>query len=190
VLVRHAETAGQSRFLGQHDAPLSAVGRRQLPALANKLHRYAIDMVYCSDLSRATTTAGAIARRLDVPVEVRPSLREMNFGRWEGLSWDEVAEQFPRAARRWLNARSSPSVPGGEPLARFKRRTLAELKHIVADNAGTSVAVVTHGGVIRVVVAAVLGIPDRKLFCVSQPPCAINVIDYFNRGAVVRSINA
>ncbi len=190
LLVRHAEADGQGGFLGQRDAPLSAAGRRQLPALAKRVRGHAIDAVYCSDLVRARTTADAIARRCGVRVEVRRSLREMDFGRWEGLSWDEVADRFPRAAKRWLSARSAPTVPGGEPLSRFKRRTLVELKRIIRANAGRSVAVVTHAGVMRVVVAAALEIPDRNLFCVSQPPGAVNVIDYFRSGAIVRSINA
>jgi broad specificity phosphatase PhoE len=63
VLVRHASAEGQGRFLGQRDAPLSALGRRQLPALVKKLRRYSVDAIYCSDLSRTRATAAAIARR-------------------------------------------------------------------------------------------------------------------------------
>jgi broad specificity phosphatase PhoE len=114
VLVRHASAEGQGDFLGQRDAPLSALGRRQLPALVTRLRRFQVDAIYCSDLSRTRATAMEIARRRSLAPDVRAQLREMHFGRWEGLSWDEVAEQFPVIARRWVSGRSAPTVPGGE----------------------------------------------------------------------------
>lgn len=190
VLVRHAAAEGQGGFLGQRDAPLSVIGRRQLPALSKKLRGHAIDVVYSSDLSRAQATADAVARPRGLAVNTRRQLREMHFGRWEGLSWEDAAEQFPQAATRWLRGRARPRVPGGEPFPRFRKRTTAALKQIVAANPGRCVAVVTHAGVIRVAIGAALGIDDRHLFRVDQPPCAVNVIDYFRGGVIVRSLNA
>ena len=189
VLVRHASAEGQGDFLGQRDAPLSALGRRQLPAVARKLREYEVDAIYCSDLSRTRVTAAAIAGRRNIRPDVRPQLREMDFGRWEGLSWDQVAEQFPVLAKRWVSARSSPAVPGGEPMARFKTRVTRELKRIVRARPGECVVVVTHAGVIRVVLGAALGLSDRNLSRIAQPPCAVNVIDYFRGGVIVRCIN-
>jgi broad specificity phosphatase PhoE len=114
----------------------------------------------------------------------------MHFGRWEGLSWDQVVDHFPRLARRWLNERSTPAVPGGEPMTRFKRRVTKELKRIVAANPGQGVVVVTHAGVIRVALGEALGIADRNLFRIGLSPCTVSVIDYFRSGVIVRSINA
>ncbi|HLG56554.1 MAG TPA: histidine phosphatase family protein [Vicinamibacterales bacterium] len=189
VLVRHASAAGQGRFLGQRDAPLSALGRRQVPALVEKLRAYPVEAIYCSDLSRTRTTAAAVARRRRISPEVRPQLREMDFGRWEGLSWDEVVERFPALAKRWVSGRSIVSVPGGEPMVRFKTRVTRELKRIVAAGPGRCVVVVTHAGVIRIALGAALGLDDRHLFRIAQPPCAVSVIDYFRGGAIVRCIN-
>lgn len=190
VLVRHASAEGQGGFLGQLDAPLSAIGRKELPGLVKKLRRHTIDAVYCSDLSRATETADAVARCHGRVVEIRPPLREMHFGRWEGLAWEDILDRFPQLARRWLTGRGHPRVPGGEPFSRFRQRIGAELKQIVGSNPGRSVAVVTHAGVIRVALGAALGMPDRHLFRIAQPPCAVNVIDHFRTGAIVRCINA
>ncbi len=189
VLVRHASAEGQGDFLGQRDAPLSLLGRRQLPALVTSLRRYPVDAIYCSDLSRAKATAMELARRRGITPDVRAQLREMHFGRWEGLSWDEVAVQFPVLAKRWVSGRSAPAVPGGEPMARFKTRITQELKRIVRARPGQCVVVVTHAGVIRVALGAALGVSDRNLSRVAQPPCAVNVIDYFRGGVIVRCIN-
>jgi broad specificity phosphatase PhoE len=189
VLVRHASAEGQGDFLGQRDAPLSALGRQQLPALVRHPRLHRVDVVYCSDLSRATATAAAIARRRRVVPVVRPRLREMHFGRWEGLSWDQVVERFPRIARRWLDTRATPAVPGGEAMASFKRRVTLELKRIVAANPGRHVVVVTHAGVIRIAIGAALGLSERHLFRVAQAPCAVSVIDYFRGGVIVQCLN-
>jgi broad specificity phosphatase PhoE len=189
VLVRHASAHGQGRFLGQRDAPLSPIGRRQLPALVEKLRPYPVEAIYSSDLSRTRTTAAAVARRRRILPEVRPQLREMDFGRWEGLSWDEVAERFPALAKRWVSGGSTVTVPGGEPLARFKTRVTRELTRIVAAGPGRCVVVVTHAGVIRVALGAALCLDDRHLFRIAQPPCAVSVIDYFRGGVIVRCIN-
>jgi broad specificity phosphatase PhoE len=189
VLVRHASAEGQGDFLGQRDVPLSLLGRRQLPALVTRLRRFQVDAIYCSDLSRTRATAMEIARRRSLTPDVRPQLREMHFGRWEGLSWDEVAEEFPVLARQWVSGCSAPTVPGGEPMARFKTRVTRELKRIVAARPGQCVVVVTHAGVIRMAIGAALGLSDRNLSRVAQPPCAVNVIDYFRGGVIVRCVN-
>jgi broad specificity phosphatase PhoE len=190
VLVRHAAAEGQGRFLGQQDALLSPVGRKQLPALVRKLRPYSVDAIYCSDLARARATAMALARRRAVSVALRPRLREMGFGRWEGLAWDDVAEQFPRLARQWLAGRSRPRIPGGESFTPFRARVTRELTRIVAANHGGSVVVVTHAGVIRVAIGEALGLDDRHLFRIAQSPCSVSVLDYFESGVIVRCINA
>lgn len=189
VLVRHALARGHGSFQGQRDASLTAVGRRQLPALIGKLEGSAVDAIYCSDLSRARATAAALARRWDVAPLIRPDLREMHFGAWEGLSWAEVIERYPRIARRWLTECPQPRIPGGEPFTDFKKRVAHELRGIVVENRGRRVVVVTHAGVIRAVLGKALGITDRNLFRLAQSPCAVNVIDYFRDGVIVRLVN-
>jgi broad specificity phosphatase PhoE len=189
VLVRHATAEGQGRFLGQRDAPLSVKGRRELPRLVAKLARYDIEAVYCSDLRRARSTARVIARSAQLGIEVRPELREMDFGRWEGRSWQDVARTTPRAARSWLKHFPKHRAPGGEAFGVFKRRALRELNHLVSTNRGRCVVVVSHAGVTRVALARALGMPDVHLFRLAQDPCAINVIDYFRDGAVVNCVN-
>jgi alpha-ribazole phosphatase len=189
VLVRHAVAEGQGRFLGQRDAPLSVKGRRQLPGLVAKIAKYHIDAVYSSDLRRAHSTARAIARSTQLPVEVRSGLREMHFGRWEGLSWQGISRTTPRAARSWLEQFPKHRAPGGEAFAAFKQRALREVNHIVSTNRGRCVVVVSHAGVTRIALARALGMPDGHLFRLAQDPCAINVIDYFRDGVAVSLVN-
>lgn len=189
VLVRHAMAEGEGRFQGQIDAQLLPEGRRQLPALCRKLSRYKISVAYASDLCRARLTAAFAARRLGVRLEIRPGLREIDFGRWQGLSWEQVLEQSPHLARLWAKQFPHGRVPGGERFSQFKRRIRRELRAIAAANPAQSVLVVTHAGVIRVALASALGMPDRNLFRFAVDPCGLSVIDHFRRGAVVRCVN-
>jgi broad specificity phosphatase PhoE len=189
VLVRHAASKGDRRFVGQSDVPLSAAGRRQLKELLHKLSRFRFHAAFASDLERARVTAVAAVHRFDLELEIRPGLREMHFGRWQGFSWDQITKRHRRLANLWLKHFPLQPIPGAERFAHFKNRVKAELKGIVGAHGGRCVLVVTHAGVIRVALADALGMKDRNLFRLAQDPGAINVIDHFGDGVVVRCIN-
>ncbi len=189
LLVRHATAQGNGRFQGQHDVALTAAGRRGLEPLVKKCSQYPVRVIYSSDLRRARDTAEAIAREFDLEVKVRSDLREMSFGPWEGLSWKQVTSRFPRAARLWAERFPHHAIPGGEPFRDFKRRVAQAVREIVRVNPGRCAVIVSHAGVIRVALARVLGLPDRNLFRLEQDPCAVNVIDVFDDGAIVRLMN-
>ena len=103
VLVRHGETSWNSegRFQGRADIPLSEVGQRQAVALAAALAREEMHAIYSSDLRRAWDTALAIAERHSVPVCREPGLREMDFGSWEGLTYDQIRGIWPNVLAAW-----------------------------------------------------------------------------------------
>ncbi len=189
VWVRHAHCEGEGLFLGQSDAPLSTAGRRQIPRLARKLSPYRAQTVYSSDLRRTLATAAAISRRLGMEVERRPGLREIHFGRWEGLSWKQVSERFPQAARGWMKNFPRQPIPEGEGFSKFKGRVQREVLGMIAAHPGGCAIVVTHAGVIRATLASALGMPDRYLFRIAQDFGGLTVIDYFPGGAVVRCVN-
>jgi broad specificity phosphatase PhoE len=189
VWVRHASPEGEGLFLGQSDVPLSTKGRRQLPRLAQKISQYPAQAVYSSDLQRARATAAAISRRLRVEVKILSGLREIHFGRWQGLSWAEIGKRFPRVARRWQKGFPWQRIPGGEDFAEFKRRVRRTLIKIVGAHPGGCAIVVAHAGVLRVVIASALGIRDRYLFRIAPDYGRVNIIDYFPGGAIVRCVN-
>ena len=189
LLVRHATAEGNGRFQGHRDVSLTSAGRRELRLLCERCSRYPVRAVYSSDLRRARQTAEAVARNFGLEVNVRPELREMHFGQWEGLSWNQVAGRFPRRAALWIERFPHQTAPGGEPLSQFKKRIAAGIREIVVANQGQCALVVTHAGVIRFTLGKVLGLPSPYLFRLAQDSCAVNVIDYLENGAVVRCIN-
>jgi broad specificity phosphatase PhoE len=190
VLVRHAASRGAGKFVGQLDEPLSLEGRRQLKELARKLSRFRFHAIFASDLSRAIATASPAAQRQNLEIQIRPGLREMHFGRWQGLSWEQIQKRNPRAANRWLKQFASVVIPDAEQFPRFKRRVKAELRAIVDANQGRCVLVVTHAGVIRVVLAGALGMKDETIFRLAVDPCGISVLDNFAGSLTVRCVNA
>jgi broad specificity phosphatase PhoE len=145
--------------------------------------------VYSSDLLRALETADAVASRLGLQAQVRPALREMHFGEWEGLSWNQIARRYPKLSALWVERFPRQSIPGAESLRQFQKRIAAGIREVVEANRGQSVVIVTHAGVIRFTLGKILGLPARKVFQLAQNSCALNVIEYSQDGVVVRCVN-
>ncbi len=161
ILVRHAETAIRGRYCGHLDPELNQQGREQLAAIAIRLTAFSGARILSSDLRRAQQTAAAIAEHLGTPFELWPALREMWFGRWEGLTWDEVEQQFPADARAWLEESATTAPTGGESAAAFHRRVGAALDEI-RRSATKDTILVTHAGVIRSVLVQAGGVGDEE----------------------------
>jgi broad specificity phosphatase PhoE len=113
----------------------------------------------------------------------------MHFGRWEGLSWRQIARRFPRLSRAWLSDFPHYPIPDGEGFDAFRRRVRAELRQIVTANRGRSAVVVTHAGPVRLILSQALGVPPRHMFRLAVDPGALSVIDFALHGATVRLVN-
>ena len=172
VWVRHAETEMAGRFCGHSDPDLNAQGQAQLAGLAQVLSTETIAGVYSSDLRRAQSTAQAIAARRNVPLTLRPALREIHFGEWEGLSWPEIEQADPEYARRWVNGYPHITAPAGETFHNFAARVLEEVNDLIHRNLG-SIAVVTHAGVLRLVLRHLHGCSEEEAWQQTQPYCCV-----------------
>jgi len=148
--VRHAETDMKGKFCGHSDPDINEQGYDQIRKLVANMKEQRIDKVYSSDLKRAHTTASMLAETFNAPLRVTTQLREMNFGRWEGLTWDEVQHQYPVEADQWAK-NLLRKAPDGESFDDFQARILNETERINAKNADSQIVVVTHAGVMRVV---------------------------------------
>jgi probable phosphoglycerate mutase len=144
LLVRHGETDwnAEGKLQGHTDRPLNDYGRRQARALADRLAGENVDAVYASDLSRARETAEILGEKFGLAVVVDPDLREKNWGSWEGLTPDERLHiEFE-----------------GETSEEHRERTLRAVQRIVERHPGGRIVVVTHGGSLRRLQAAVSGV--------------------------------
>ena len=161
ILIRHGALAEahRGRYIGRTDAPLSAEGRRQAAALGREFRRWARARCLCSPLLRCRETY-AIALGDDGRMTIDEDLREIDFGRWEGLGFAEIVAQDPAAVDRWAALIEDFAFPGGEGMRTFNERITAVAGRIAADPAETVVAV-THGGVIRFLICHFLGLAMR-----------------------------
>jgi probable phosphoglycerate mutase len=150
LLIRHGETAWNraTRIQGHTDIPLSPLGLAQAERLAQALADEALTAIYSSDLIRARQTAEALARAHELPIRLDAGLRERAFGRFEGLSWEEIDKGYPEDAARWRRRDPDFSVGGGESLRVFSARCLAAAHRVTASHPGQNVAIVAHGGVL------------------------------------------
>jgi broad specificity phosphatase PhoE len=166
LLVRHGETTWnrEQRWQGHADAPLSPLGHEQARDLAERLRRAVPEAtaIYSSDLARARDTAAPVAAALGLRPAEHPGLREMDVGLWSGLSREDIRERF---AADWSRIADGEDLPrgGGETLAAFADRVLGTLRDLVLRHHREPVVVVTHGGVIRLVVVHVLGLELAEL---------------------------
>ncbi len=149
ILVRHAHTELAGRFCGHTDPALSAQGLAQLSDLPRRLRTYSLTHIFSSDLQRARQTADAIAQGCNLQPNLLASLRELAFGSWEGLDWDQVMARDPVYAQRWLDLSPSLPAPEGEVFEDFLNRIHGAMNAIADQVRDGCAVVVTHAGVIR-----------------------------------------
>ena len=162
LLVRHAETDMAGRFCGRSDPELNERGRQQIAGLITTLSEHAIRRVYTSDLRRAQQTAEAIAKHFGARLHVRPGLREIHFGLWEGLSWNEIEVRDKALAERWAEAYPNSTAPSGESYQRFASRVQREMAFLLEELTKSPIAAVTHAGFIRVVLTNWCGVSEQE----------------------------
>ena len=192
LLIRHGAVEGDAKgcFVGAADAAMCAAGEAQIRELAARLRqRVRLDAIYCSDLSRSRRTAELLANGSAIPICVRPALREIDMGDWQGLSRREVAERQPAdyAARGRDIANFRP--PGGESFADLASRVLPCWRDLVEDGGTQVVAIAGHAGVNRVILCHLLGAPLANLFRIAQRPACLNVVEWRKNEPVVTLVD-
>jgi len=177
-LIRHGALVeeARNRCYGTLDFALSETGRAQVARAAEYLAKEPLTAIYTSSLSRALESARIIATPSSAPIHIDPDLREMNFGDLEGLTYDEIATRHPDIYRQWMNAPTEVQFPNGESFREMRARVLQAFAAIQAESEGQTVAIVTHGGVIRMLIAWALQIPDNCLFRLAQDHAAVNLL--------------
>jgi broad specificity phosphatase PhoE len=156
VLWRHGQTIwnAERRFQGQTDIPLDETGEAQAASAASRLATLRPDAIFSSDLSRAASTAGPLARLTGLTVIMDKDLRERSGGSWEGLTDTEIAQRFPLERASW-------DPPDGEPTAAVADRVGAALRRVAGTlGDGGLAVVVSHGAALRLGMARMLGLTE------------------------------
>jgi alpha-ribazole phosphatase/probable phosphoglycerate mutase len=191
-LMRHGEVAngGEKRYNGHIDVDITQLGEEQMRRLAERLTGKPVRGVYSSDLIRSAKGAEIIARVFGLAHTPLRSLRERSVGAWEGLTAEEIKERFPAEYAAWRADLLNYRPPGGECLLDVRERVLPEYRKLVAAHPGGEIAMLLHGGVNRVILAEILGLPFLNLFRIEQSFGALNIIDHYEDGpAAVKLLN-
>lgn len=190
-LIRHGEVEAryQRVFGGRLDMDLSPRGRQQAQALAAHLRETHFDAVYASPMLRARRTLEPLVANNGYQPVYCEGLREVDFGAWTGFTWEEVRARFGKSAYDWLHELATGGIPGAEPVPAWRQRVAACLDQILAQHPGGTVAVVCHGGVIRVALAHLLDLPLPKLAHFEVDYASLTVVDHRPGRSVVRWLN-
>jgi broad specificity phosphatase PhoE len=184
-LVRHGEAEDnvEMRYLGRRDEPLTENGIQQAEKTADALASFAVRTVYTSPLRRTADTAARIRDACSAALYTDTRLIEGSFGRWEGMSREEVLRSGRNNAEllaRW-ESDASAAPPGGESLTEIQMRVMSLVEELIEDEIQFPVVLVSHVGPIKVLLASALDIPleaTRRMFL---DPCSISVVDWGKR---------
>jgi alpha-ribazole phosphatase/probable phosphoglycerate mutase len=189
-LIRHGKTEGSeaNRCKGHIDVPLSEKGIQQMKRLSAFIGEE-ISAIYCSDLIRAVKSAEIIAKSYSLKPVVEKALRERNFGIWEGMSFDEIKDKYPEEFKAWASNPLKFSPLHGESTIEVYKRAVKALDEILRNHDGKNIAIVSHGGINRIVLCHFLGVPLENIFRIEQDFSALNIIEFYDSYPVVKLIN-
>ncbi|MEZ0329138.1 MAG: alpha-ribazole phosphatase [Dissulfuribacterales bacterium] len=185
-LIRHARPAISSSICyGQMDVPLSEEGRAQAAMIGNWLRSSNFSRVISSDLSRCTETATIICDtiELDKRLETMSGLREVDFGDWTGLTWEQIEGSYPGAFKKRLENLLEFRPPNGETLLEVSERVWQIMTDAV-QNAQGDVLMVGHGGVNRLLIAKAIGLPLQNIFNLGQDYGCVNILEHYDDGKI------
>ena len=190
-LIRHGEVEQryQRVFGGRIDMDLSPMGHEQAKALAAYLESIPFEMIYASPMKRAQQTLQQFAERQPRLPVMLDDLREVDFGCWTGLGWDEVKEKFEKSAFDWLDHLEDGIVPDAESAKEFRKRVKRALTKALQECPGKTVALVCHGGVIRMALSILLGIPLRKMAGFEIEYTSVTIVDHLPNRSEVQLLN-
>jgi len=192
-LLRHPEpeVGARGRCYGSLDIALSSEGIRHAHHVAESLANEPFAAIYTSPRQRcrqaAVILAGSGGR--SIKIESIETLRELDFGEFEGRSYDEIARLYPDLYQQWMQHPTETRFPGGECFQEMSVRVLDTTNQLRARHVGQTIALMTHGGVIRAILSDALGMDPVNIFRIGQKYGAVNLVRYFDETPIIEVLN-
>jgi alpha-ribazole phosphatase len=189
-LLRHGAIEGNSekRFVGQIDVPLSEKGRQQAKLWHQRLKEDEFSMIWCSNLQRTRETAAIVCPGERHNMRFMTDLREINMGSWDGVPMAQIRKECNELWRARGEDISGFRPPGGESFTDLQQRIVPVVENIVGQ-AEEKVLLITHAGVIRVLLCHVLQMPLANLFRINLSYGVLTIIEYKNDLPRVMAVN-
>lgn len=190
-IVRHGQTNSniRSAYLGHTDVELNSQGIEQAKQLSEKLASVRFDEIYTSPLARAVKTAEIIAQRQNLLVKMNYGLTERDYGEWDNLTFEEISAKAPDECQAWLENWIDYAVPGGESARQAHNRIAETVDRIITKNPDKRIVLVSHLGVIRHMIAHLLGMEAEDAWKFTVDNCSVSVIRSDNGKILVMGLN-
>lgn len=170
TVLRHGAVDGPANVLrGSSDTPLSDAGWNQMRAACTAFDS-PVTAIASSPLARCSAFAQALAAQHALPLNLHHDLREIDFGTWENLAPDAAQAATPALFAQFQTAPEGVSPPDGEPFDAFKQRVLAAFDACLAQSRGGHLLMVTHAGVMRVLLSSIMNLPWADTYRIAIPP--------------------
>lgn len=191
LLARHGETGlnSRERFWGQTDVELGEAGIRQAGQLRDRLATEKIDAVYASQLRRSRVTAGIIASRHRLEIMTCPELNEVNFGEFEGRTFEEISRLYPEVAAQWTDWDTALRFPAGESIGELDERVGKFLPRLEKHAPEAVVLIVAHSGTLRLLICHLLGIEPCHWRQLRLDLASLSIVETYPGGAIITRLN-
>ncbi|MDP1680571.1 MAG: alpha-ribazole phosphatase family protein [Burkholderiales bacterium] len=170
TVMRHGAVDGPANVLrGSSDVPLSDTGWNQMRAACAALDT-PVTAITSSPLSRCRAFAQELAMQHALPLNLHDDLREIHFGDWENLTPDAARASTPILFDQFISTPAGMSPPNGELFDAFKQRVLAAFHASLAQAGAGHLLIVTHAGVMRVLLSSIMNLPWADTYRIALPP--------------------
>jgi alpha-ribazole phosphatase len=190
LLVRHGETEWNQtgRYQGHSDISLSDTGHRQADALKKRLSNESIEAVYSSDLKRAVQTAQIIMSAHNTELTTCEELRELNFGKFEGLTFEEIKKD--RIQHNWWTANHlDEKIPNGESIRDLTNRVSQLVGRLDRQANEEIILIIGHGGSLRALICLLLGFSSEYWWRIRLDSASLTIVETYPEGAVLSLLN-
>lgn len=191
IFVRHGYTYWneEKKYQGFSDIGLNQQGIEEAEKLAKRLSVEKIDTIYASPLKRTVHTAQIVNENFNYEIHYRDCLKEINFGDWEGYTFEEIVKTYPDLSKQWLDQPADMRPPNGENFRDLQERAVKVLHEIFDLNKGKNVLIVTHGGLISVLVCYILKIRLDELWKFISHNTGITILEELNDDLILTTFN-
>lgn len=188
--LRHGNTTWTEKgiYYGAGDIEMNEEGRNQIQLAASGLAQKKIDLIISSPLQRCMESAAIVNKKIAREIIQVPELQEMNFGIFEGLTYEEITARFPEEYGKWVKEWIDYPIPSGESLQQTHDRAVKALEEIKQSHCGKTLLVVSHGGVIRAALAHYLTGSLENYWKFSVSPASITEIHFTDNFPVLKGL--
>ncbi|MGA2331584.1 MAG: alpha-ribazole phosphatase [Syntrophales bacterium] len=190
LLLRHGDIGKQyqDRYIGSADVSMSPLGHQQVRAIRALLGKERPSQCISSPMMRCRETAAVVMETADMDFTVDPDLREIDFGRWEGMDFGEIQKAFPEEIDRWAEFKADFAFPGGDKIGDFQERVVSVAERL-ATNPADTILICTHGGVIRLLICHFLGLQPWHYILFKVKHASLATIELFNGSGILAGLN-